>query len=109
MHFDLKVIKKKYGENMMKLCRKFFPTILEQEGLLSQTMLKHFEPSRELYNDIITNDLIVEFKNYIYNIIEMPEQIKEEVNKTPEELLALVGYDLYECSNCHEIYKTNFE
>ena len=105
MHFDLKVIKKKYGENMMKLCREFFPTILEQEGLLSQTILKHFEPSRELYNDIITNDLSVEFKNYIYNIIEMPEQIKEEVNKTPEELLDLVGYDLYECSSENEIQR----
>ena len=105
MNEDLKVIKKKYGENMMKLCRELFPTILEQEGLLSQTMLEHFEPSHELYNDIIGNDLSAEFKNYIYNIIEMPEQIKEEVNKTPEELLALVGYDLYECSSEKEIQR----
>ena len=66
MNEDLKVIKKKYGENMMRLCRDLFPTILEQEGLLSQTMLEHFEPSHELYNDIIANDLSVKFKNYIY-------------------------------------------
>ena len=103
MNEDLKVIKKKYGENMMRLCRELFPTILEQEGLLSQTMLEHFEPSHELYNDIIANDLSVKFKNYIYNIIEMPEQIKEEVNKIPEELLASVGYDLYECSSKEDI------
>ena len=103
MNEDLKVIKKKYGENMMRLCRELFPTILEQEGLLSQTMLEHFEPSHELYNDIIANDLSVKFKNYIYSIIEIPKPINEEVNKTPEELLASVGYDLYECSSKEEI------
>ena len=103
MNEDLKIIKKKYGENMMKLCRELFPTILEQEGLLSQTMLEHFEPSHELYNDIMGNDLSGDFKNYICNIIEISEQIKEEVNKTPEELLASVGYDLYECSSEEEI------
>ncbi len=105
MNEDLKVIKKKYGENMMRLCRELFPTILEQEGLLSQIMLEHFEPSHELYNDIIANDLSVKFKNYIYSIIEIPKPINEEVNKTPEELLASVGYDLYECSSKEEIQR----
>ena len=30
----LDLIKKYYGENMMHLCRKLFPTILEKKGLL---------------------------------------------------------------------------
>ena len=32
---DLKVIKKKFGEDMMRLCRKLFPSLLEEKGLLS--------------------------------------------------------------------------
>ena len=31
---DLKMIKKKYGEEMMKLCRSLFSTILENDGEL---------------------------------------------------------------------------
>ena len=37
---DLKVIKKKYGEEMMHLCRKFFPTILENKGELLNILLE---------------------------------------------------------------------
>lgn len=32
MNSDLKIIKKKYGENMMKLVRKLFSTLLEEES-----------------------------------------------------------------------------
>ena len=39
---DLKFIKKKYGEVMMHLCRKIFPTILETEGLLPKLLEDHF-------------------------------------------------------------------
>ena len=35
MNSDLKLIKKKYGEEMSHLCHELFPVILEQEGLLS--------------------------------------------------------------------------
>ena len=52
MNEDLKIIKKKYGEKMMHLCRNMFPTILEEEGLLSKLLLEHFEPSHDLYNDL---------------------------------------------------------
>ena len=34
---DLKVIKKKFGEDMMRLCRKLFPSLLEEKGLLSSS------------------------------------------------------------------------
>ena len=33
---ELKRIKKLYGENFMHLCRELFPTLLEQEGLLTE-------------------------------------------------------------------------
>ncbi|MDO5002730.1 MAG: hypothetical protein Q4E39_00670 [bacterium] len=106
MNEDLKVIKKKYGENMMKLCREYFPSLLEQEGLLSQLMLEHFVPSHELYDDIVNNGLDTDFKNYMYDIADMlikEEKINNSTVKTPKELLDEVGYDLYECHDEEEI------
>ena len=50
---DLKIIKKKYGEKMMHLCRELFPTILEKPGVLSEILLEHFECNKSLYFDII--------------------------------------------------------
>lgn len=98
MNTDLKIIKKKFGEDMMKLCRQLFPTILEQKGALSQIMLEKFEPSHELYNDIISNKLDEEFKNYIYASFNTNNVSKEiKTTKTPRELLNEAGYDLYEC------------
>lgn len=102
MNQDLKIIKKKYGERMMKLCRELFPTILEKEGLLSQLMLDHFEPSHTLYDDIVLNELEDEFKNYIYSLINV-EKKEKIVTKSPKELLEKVGYDLYECHTEEEI------
>ena len=52
MNYDLKVIKKKFGENMMKLSRELFPTLLEEKGLLSGVFLDNFNPSKMLYDDI---------------------------------------------------------
>ena len=65
---DLDIIKKRYGENMMHLCRKLFSTILESDGSLSTLLLKHFMPSRFLYEDIVNNDKIADFKDYIYSM-----------------------------------------
>jgi len=104
MNQDLKIIKNKYGEKMMHLCRDLFPTILETEGALSQILLDKFEPSRFLYDDIITNNLENEFKNYIYNIFDSlfrKEEIKAD--KTPSELLDEAGYILYECKTESDI------
>ena len=53
MNCDLKIIKKKYGENMMKLVRKLFPTLLEEEGLVSRIMLNNFYPYHDLYISIV--------------------------------------------------------
>ena len=62
MNKDLKIIKKKYGEEMMHLCRELFPTLLEQEGLLPKLLLDNFKESRSLVKDIIDNNLEEEFK-----------------------------------------------
>ena len=52
MNKDLAIIKKKYGEKMMHFCRSMFPSSLEQESVVSEIILKHFEPSKFLYDDI---------------------------------------------------------
>ncbi len=102
MNDDLKIIKKKYGENMMHLCRKLFPTILEEEGLLSNILLSHFEPSKFLYNDITENHLITSFTTYIYSFLDEEKELVK-VDKSPEELLKECGYILYECKNESDI------
>ena len=103
MNKDLKVIKKKYGEGMMHLCRELFPTLLEQEGLLPKLLLDNFKESRSLVKDIIDNNLEEEFKNYIYNQVDVENNYEEVRSKRPEELLKEAGYKLYECHNEEEI------
>ena len=102
---ELNRIKKLYGEKFMHFCRSIFPTLLEQEGLLTEVLKSTFATnSRTLYDDIVNNDLEEKFKNYIYGKIdvekEMPEIIEE---KTPYQLLDENGYNLYECNSKEEI------
>ena len=103
MNKDLKIIKKKYGENMMHLCRELFPTILEKEGILSQVILDSFEASHELYNDLISDNLVVAFENYIYERLDYKTDKIVKITKTPKELLSEAEYDLYECHTEDEI------
>ena len=49
---DLKYIKKHYGEKMAHLCRAYFPTVLEQEGLLSNILDATFDHTRYLAEDL---------------------------------------------------------
>ena len=106
MNPDLKLIKKKYGEKMSHLCRELFPTILEQEGLLSKLLLDHFEPNHFLYEDIVKKGVVDSFKDYIYQLIyNKQEKRQESTTKTPKELLSEAGYDLYECHSEEDIQK----
>ena len=100
---DLKIIKKKYGEQMMHLCRELFPIILETPGLLITLMLRNFEPSKFLYDDIVKNDKQEDFKNYIYGFINVEKANEIITDKTPTELLSDAGYILYECKTEEEI------
>ena len=103
MNEDLKIIKKKYGEAMMQLCRKLFPSLLETEGLLSNLLLTHFHDSRFLYQDIIDKHYEEKFQSYIYGLIELPKEESVVVSKTPKELLDEAGYILYECHSEDDI------
>ena len=85
MNSDLKLIKKKYGEETSHLCRELFPIILEQEGLLPKLLLDHFEANHFLYEDIVENDLVISFKNYIYSLLEVEIKKKIKVDKNPKE------------------------
>lgn len=105
MNSDLKLIKKKYGEEMSHLCRELFPVILEQEGLLSKLLLDNFEPSHFLYEDIVKNGVVNSFKNYIYSFIDVEIEKGVRVDKNPKELLSEAGYDLYECHSESDIQK----
>ncbi len=105
MNQDLKIIKKKYGEKMAHFCRDYFSTLLETEGLLLNLMLEHFEPNHDLYEDIINQDKEVEFKNYIFSLVDVEDKKETKIIKTPEELLSEAGYDLYECKSEEDIQK----
>ena len=101
---DLELIKKYYGEKMSHLCRTLFPTLLEQEGLLFSLIDAHFNHSKSLYGDIVSNHLEEEFKNYIYNLVDV-EREKPMImeSKSPRELLSEAGYILYECKSERDI------
>lgn len=101
---DLKRIKKLYGEKMSQLCRDLFPEILDNQGVLSEILEKNFNPDRQLGLDIIEND-IEGFKAYVYNLIDIDEKDLVLTNKTPEELLNEVDYDLYKCETVEDLNK----
>ncbi len=103
MNEDLKLIKKKYGENMAHFCRDYFPILLEQKGLLPKLLLEHFEPSKFLYDDIVKHNIQGNFKDFIYSLVNV-ENIDEDIpTKSPKELLSEAGYDLYECKTEEDI------
>ena len=100
MNYDLKVIKKKFGENMMKLSRELFPTLLEEKGLLSGIFLDNFNPSKTLYDDIKKENLEKEFKMFIYGFLNKDEVI-ENSKKTPKELFEEEFNELTRICNAH--------
>ncbi|MEE3343023.1 MAG: hypothetical protein VZS44_02920 [Bacilli bacterium] len=102
MNKDYKILKKNYGEKFAQMCRKLFPTILETEGLLSNIILSLFAPSCYLYNDIINQNLIEDFKEYIYNYMDF-EKKEVIVDKTVKELFNDAGYNFYECNTERDI------
>lgn len=107
MNEDLKIIKKKYGEKMMHLCRNMFSTILEEKGLLPKLLLEHFEPSHDLYNDLekYSSILFAGFEGYINSLVVANKKEMLTTSLTPEELLDKAGYTLYECKTEEDIQK----
>ena len=96
MNEDLKKIKKVYGEKMAHLCRELFSTLLEINGLLYSLISSKFAPNKFLYDDLINQEMVNEFKNYIYSLYDI-EKKEIKVIKNPFELMKEAGYTLYKC------------
>ena len=89
---------------MMHLCRKLFPTILNEEGNLIKILDDNFGCPKYLYNDIIAKNKIDNFKDFIYSIYATEKELVDS-KKTPFELFDDAGYTLYECKNYDDIIK----
>lgn len=96
-------IKKIFGENMAKLCRTLFPTLLNKEGLLIKLLLEHFDVSRTLYQDITSNGKIITFKDYIYGLTTEPKIKLIDVKRSVKELFEEKDYELFECKTNEEL------
>lgn len=99
---DLKLIKKYYGEKMMQLCRRLFPTLLEKEGQLIGLIESKFAHSKLLYDDIIEDGLVDDFKDYIYSLTASPVE-PIDTNKSVQQLMNDAGYDFFECETEKDI------
>ncbi len=100
---ELKSIKKIYGEDMMHYCRDNFPTILDKKGKLSEILSKVLAPTHSIYKDLKDNNCLDDFRVFVNTIND--EEVKRLVivKNTPAELLAKVGYNLYECKTEEDI------
>ena len=103
MEGELRKIKKLYGEDFAKLCRVHFSRLLDEEGKLTEILLKLFAPSHSLYDELMRQDRIFEFKGAVYKKAGISKPEKIEVDETPEELLKKCGYKLYRCKTDREV------
>lgn len=89
----------------MKLCRELFSQILENEDLLTKILDEHFARNRNLYNDIISQEKVIDFKNYIFSFIDVEKKgVDIKQNKSAVELMDEAGYILYpECKTEDDI------
>ena len=103
MNSDLKIIKKKYGENFSKLCRELFPSILENKGELVSIITSLFKENHFLYDDLIIYNMVNSFQKLIMN--EYGKKINNviDTDKNPYELFKEKGYTLKECHTNEEI------
>ena len=103
MNEDLRLIKKYYGEKMMHYCRENFSILLEKEGTLFKLLNGAFYPTKELYNDLKSEDMFDEFNKYVFSIYSPKEKEYKVIDKDPSTLLKEAGYILYECNKQSDI------
>ena len=105
MEKDLKWIKKHYGEEMAHLCRSLFPKVLENEWVLPKSLYDHFPNKRTLGSDIVNQNRVREFQDYISSFINVETKNRYiDSNLTAKELLDKAGYILYpECKSEKDI------
>ena len=106
-NYDLKILKKHYGEKFAHLCRTLFPDVLSHEGLLSKIVMDNFAPSKNLYLDIAFNGMIRNaFNMFIYSQVDLDKgKVSDNLGLTVRELFEKIGYTLYECKTEDEIQK----
>jgi hypothetical protein len=102
MNGELKKIKKLYGEKFAQMCRDFFPVLLGTPGQLSSILEKYFSPTHYLYDDLVENDDLENFKEFIYSIVHREEEVLS-TDETPEELMDKAGYILYKCESDEDV------
>ena len=101
---DLQRIKSKYGEKMMKLCRDNFIQILDDEGVLSQILEQYFYPQRKLAEDLIEQNRVDSFKQYIFSKVKIQDKASVKTGLSAAELMDQAGYILYpECKTESDI------
>ena len=103
MNSDLKILKKKYGENFSKLCRNLFPSILEEEGTLVSIITSLFKESHFLYDDLIKYNMVYSFQKLVMNEYGKKTNSVIDTGKSPYELFKEQGYTLKECLTNEEI------
>lgn len=90
----------------MVYCRSSFSSILEVPGLLSKLLIDNFYPSFDLYNDLVSNNKLIEFEDYIYNISGIKFDVSSvDTVLSPKEIFDELGYDFYECKSEDDINK----
>lgn len=100
---DLDWIKKNFGERFAKRCRagEMFARILEQKGALSHILEEHFQPTKNLYDDLTQQNAWERFKSYVYEFydVETEHKQKNDINiRSATDLMSEAGYILYpEC------------
>ena len=103
MNSDLKILKKKYGENFSKLCRNLFPSILEEEGTLVSIITSLFKENHFLYDDLIKYNMVYSFQKLVMNEYGKKTNSVIDTGKSPYELFKEQGYTLKECHTNEEI------
>ena len=103
MNSDLKILKKKYGENFSKLCKNLFPSILEEEGTLVSIITSLFKESHFLYDDLIKYNMVYSFQKLVMNEYGKKTNSVIDTGKSPYELFKEQGYTLKECHTNEEI------
>ena len=90
---------------MAHLCRRFFPTILEQPGLMYYILSSSFAKSKSLYGDITNEHKEYLFKEYLYHFFDSKAEKEEQVGKSVRELLDAAGYELFECKSNEDVQR----
>ncbi len=104
MKGELKKIKKIYGEDMMHFVRERFSKFLDNPYVVYNALTSLFYPNKFLYKDLLENNLLDSFANYMYKHL-MHSEVKEKkkTKLSPYELMKKRGYTLYKCKNENDI------